>query len=118
MPECELLPENGKFVIESYYEMNQRYLGFGKDLFQEIYKARKLKQNSIKFFKRIDSQIIDSYAIVTNINSTVAIQLDPECEKIIIWNSIEHYEKGDWITNHIDDSIKTIQLLLSSPKNM
>lgn len=108
----KLLPKDGKFQLETFTEMSKRYTGFGNNLFTKLLSDEPQIKEQIKFYKRIDSQLEDSYALVSNPNMAIAIQLDPLCEVIIIWNNNVHIEKGHWTENLIQETINSIKSLL------
>jgi hypothetical protein len=111
-----LLPENCKFQIESFDEMTNRFVGFGENLFRKLLFVYPAIVEQIKFYKRVDFQLEDSYAIITNMTTSIAIQLDPLCEVIILWNNEVQIEKGRWTENLLDETIESINTLLHRNK--
>jgi len=105
----KMINERG-YKSESLQDVMVRYKGFGKDLYTCMDAELPSVMNSIRFFKKTETQPLDSYAVFDNGRSKFALQLDPECEHIIIWNEDKHLEFGFWTTdlyNSVLASIKT-----------
>ncbi len=93
------------FVQETYNEFEHRYEGFGKETYLKIKEQIPNIYYKLLFYKRIDLQTEDSYAIYSDGEKSFAIQLDPLCEVIIIWNRQRHLETGSWSNTEYDDAI-------------
>ncbi|BDD12661.1 hypothetical protein FUAX_50930 (plasmid) [Fulvitalea axinellae] len=90
----DLLIEKNDFIEERFAEMNTRYKGFGKDLYLKIKDELPEVFEGLKFYQRIKHQIEDSYAIFNDKTTPFAIQLDPLCEVIVLWNHTLQIEIG------------------------
>ena len=108
----KLLPQECEFRPESFEEMTKRYSGFGENLFEKLLSDEPEIVGQIKFYKRIDFQLEDSYAVISNLNTSIAIQLDPSSEVIILWNNEIQVEKGHWTENLLDETVDSIKTLL------
>ena len=97
------------FSEESFNSFNQRYSGFGKDIYQIIQLELPEIFNHLKFFKRKIFQTEDSYALYCNADISFAIQLDPDCEVIVLWNHITRTEIGSLSPNEYDEAIDFIK---------
>ena len=86
----------GEYEQENYQEFNARYKGFGKDIYSKMNRELPFVLDNIKLYKKVDYQLPDSFSVFDNGKSTFAIQLDPECEVIIIWNKKTQIEFGNW----------------------
>jgi len=97
------------FSEESFISFNQRYCGFGKDIYQIIQLELPETFNNLKFFKRIIFQTEDSYALYCNADISFVIQLDPLCEVIVLWNDKTRTEIGSWSPNEYDEALDFIK---------
>lgn len=97
------------FTEESFNSFNQRYSGFGKDIYQIIQLELPEIFNHLKFFKRIFFQPEDSYALYCNADISFVIQLDPLCEVIVLWNVKTRTEIGSWSPNEYDEALDFIK---------
>ena len=74
------------FEQEDFENTAKRYEGFGKDLYEIIKEELPDIYERLKFYRNTKIQIEDSYAEFLNIINGFAIQLDPLCEVIVLWN--------------------------------
>jgi len=83
-----------------------RYTGFGKHLFTQMAERIPGAFDNLKFFRTTDFQSEDVYAIYTALNEVFAIQLDPDCTVICLWDKEDyHVEIGDWSPNAYEEAI-------------
>jgi hypothetical protein len=108
----KLLTPFEDFEIESYDEFINRYTGFGKELYLKISDELPDVFNELTFYKRINQQPKDSYALCLGGAYSFAIQLDPLCEVIVLWNELKHIEIGRWSENEYHDAINYMKLEL------
>ncbi len=98
-----------EFIPESLEKAGRRYAGFGKDLYRQI--SRRLPDvfRNLKYYQRINSQTEDSYAIYNDDQISFCIQLDPVCEKIVLWNEEKQIEIGYGSDDEYEDALNFIQ---------
>ncbi|GEN77371.1 hypothetical protein [Chryseobacterium hagamense] len=83
-----------EFIPENPEEADRRYSGFGKDLYRKIQQKFPDVFRNLHYYQRIGIRIEDSYAVYCNHENSFCIQLDPLCEKIILWNEETQIEIG------------------------
>jgi hypothetical protein len=98
-----------EYIPESHEEAGRRYSGFGKDLYRQIEQRFPDVFRNLQYYQRMTIQAEDSYAIYNNHQNSFCIQLDPECEKIILWNEEKQIEIGHWSDNEYEDALHFIQ---------
>lgn len=108
----DLLPSNEEFQEETLNKVYERYSGIGRDLYQLI--EEKLPQvfSNLRFYQGTNYQIGDSYAVYEdpdNHGKSFAIQLDPDIEVIVLWNSEIQTEIGSWVEKPEKEAILFIQ---------
>ncbi|WP_294322555.1 hypothetical protein [uncultured Chryseobacterium sp.] len=97
------------FVTENPEAVDRRYSGFGKDLYRQIEQRLPDVFKDFQYYQRINIQTEDSYAVYYNGQSSFCIQLDPLCEKIILWNENKQIEIGYWSDNEYEDALQFIE---------
>jgi hypothetical protein len=107
--EQKLLIPADDFTIEIFEYAIKRYSGFGKDLYKLIKQEIPIVFEKLVFYKRISIQQEDSYAIYTDKEKSFAIQLDPLCEVIVLWNENIHTEIGTWSEDVYEEAIGFIE---------
>lgn len=107
--EMDLLEPLKDFRIETYEEFQNRYKGFGKEIYKKIKDKTPNIFNKFEFYKRINFQIDDSYAICKNDEFSFGIQLESEGEIIVLWNGIKQIEIGFWADNEYEEAINFIK---------
>jgi len=91
-----LLPENYDFRQETYDAVCSRYAGFGRNLFATLREAMPSAFNSLLFYRASVHQESDVYAVCHWAQTNFAIQLDPYCEVIVLWDHSTQIEIGTW----------------------
>lgn len=110
--ETELLPSNQEFQEESLDKVHERYSGFGRDLYRLIGERLPYVLINLRFYQGMNYQMGDSYALYENPDNpgrSFAIQLDPDIDVIILWNSEIQTEIGNWVRNPEEEAIIFIQ---------
>lgn len=97
------------YHVETLEEFEERYSGFGKEMYENIKKYIPEVFDSLVFYKRTDYQLEDSYAEYKNDQYPFYIQLDPLIEVIVLWNKSKHIEIGYWSNNEYLDTINFIK---------
>ena len=65
---------------------------------------------NLRFFRSSDFQSEDVYAIYASPDKIFAIQLDPDCAVICLWDEVDYpIEIGDWSTEPYDEAINFMQ---------
>jgi len=103
-----LMPLEG-FIAETYEEYENRYMGFGKEFYSNIKNQLPHIYEKLSFYKRKNFQTVDSYAEFIDPNYYFAIQLDPLCEVIVLWNEKKQIEIGTWSSNKYQLAINYIK---------
>lgn len=104
-----LLTPFEEFQSENYTEFESRYSGFGKEIYLKLKEEVPQIFRDLTFHKRITFQTEDSYAQYIGDSYSLAIQLDPLCEVIVLWNNRKHIEIGTWAANEYEDAINFIK---------
>ncbi|ASP37841.1 hypothetical protein CHH28_03750 [Bacterioplanes sanyensis] len=103
-----LLGENWDFHLESLSEIQSRYTGYGCHLFDQIQLKAPTVFKKLKFYRSINHQPEDVFAIYEDSSNPFAIQLDPESEHICLWNEHMHVELGYWCEDVYQEAITII----------
>lgn len=111
----DLLPANENFVSEEYPDMVARYSGFGTKIFSILQERLPAVFEKLQFFRGIKYQPEDVYAIYDNRTHAFGIQLDPQCEVIVLWNKQIQTEIGAWSKDICEEAIGFIQTELLGP---
>lgn len=106
-----LLPEEMDFKEETLSESMVRYSGFGRDLFFELESHFPGMISKIRFFQPQASQQEDIWAYYENGPLQFAMQLEPSCEVIVLWNDgpDNSIEIGTWWDNEYEAAIAFIE---------
>ena len=106
-----ILKSHYPVIEENYFEFINRYHGFGKGLYYFIKENHPDIYNNLKFYKKKEHSAPDSFALLDKQEKTLAIQLDPECEMIIIWNDKIQLEFGTWEPLDYESIVKKILVI-------
>ena len=107
-----ILTSKDGFQEETLDKVQERYSGFGGNLYQLMEEQIPEIFLKLSFYQQTTYQSEDSYAVYEdrdNPEKSFAIQLDPLCEVIVIWNQNIHTEIGSWSEDPEFESIKFIQ---------
>lgn len=107
-----ILTSKEGFQQETLDQVQERYSGFGGNLYQLMEEQIPEIFLKLSFYQQTTYQSEDSYAVYKdsdNPEKSFAIQLDPLCEVIVIWNQNIHTEIGAWSEDPELESIKFIQ---------
>ena len=94
----ELLNKGWSYTPETLDECARRYSRFGSELYQQMADTLPECFAALRCFRADDYQTEDSFA-VCEMAHPFAIQLDPDCEVICLWDSQTHVEIGTWSSN-------------------
>lgn len=108
-PENELLNPEQEYISELFDEFIMRYNGFGKEFYTFIKNNLPDVFSLMVFFRDITFQPNDSYAVYSFDKISFAIQLDPDCELIVLWNSKIHAEIGRWSKDPFAEGLEIIK---------
>lgn len=100
---------SGSYVPEDFDSFIKRYSGFGKNLYEKLENEYPAIFAYLSFYRRVDYQTEDSYAIFDDSNKAFAIQLDPLCEVIVLWGNHVRIEIGTWSLDEYAESITFIR---------
>lgn len=107
-----LLTSKEGFQKETLEKVQERYSGFGGNLYNLIEEQLPEVFLKLSFYQQTTCQIEDSYALYEdrdNPEKSFVIQLDPLCEVIVIWNLNIHTEIGTWSEDPELESLMFIQ---------
>lgn len=107
-----ILTSKEGFQQETLDQVQERYSGFGGNLYQLMEEQIPEIFLKLSFYQQTTYQNEDSYALYKdsdNPEKSFVIQLDPLCEVIVIWNHNIHTEIGAWSEDPELESIKFIQ---------
>lgn len=104
-----LLTPFEEFEPENYNDFESRYTGFGKEIYLKLEQELPEIFRELTLHKRLTFQTEDSYAQYLGANNSFAIQLDPLCEVIVLWNEQTHIEIGTWAENACNVAISFIK---------
>jgi hypothetical protein len=94
-----LLPAGFGFEEETFAEVSTRYAGFGRGVFAALEATSPAAFAALRFYRATIYQQGDVYAVCRWGDGEVAIQLDPDCEVICVWDHNTHTEIGAWALN-------------------
>jgi hypothetical protein len=97
------------YVREDFEEMCRRYEGFGKDIYTKLRLILPSVFDRLTYYRATTYQTEDSYAVYKDGTAEFAIQLDPLCEVIVLWNSKTQIEIGTWSTDEYSEAIDFIR---------
>ena len=105
-----LLSSHSPLEAETIDEFSQRYEGYGKGLYAYLERNDRALYDQLQLFraKAGNHQPADSYAILTVADTEIAIQLDPECAMIIVWDEDVQVEFGEWEELRLSKVHKTL----------
>lgn len=88
-----------------------RYSGFGENLFSKVETRFPGAISKIRFFRPQIHQTDDVWACYTDGSLVFAIQLDPSCERITLWNEKpdSHMEIGTWSDDVYEEALKEME---------
>lgn len=93
---------------ESYMEAKLRYSGFGYEIFEFFKSELSLNLNNFQFYQPIN-QPEDLIAYYKLDNIEFAVQLDPLCEVICIWNNSISVEVNFFVKDYYAKVIEIIK---------
>ena len=107
------------FDEETYEEFEERYTGFLSDFYLQL--KQELPESFLKLTfhkkRREDSMTFyesDSFACYENGSKSFVIQIDPECESIIVIGHNLHHEWGRfWSKDPYTDALQSIRIILN-----
>ncbi|MBC6990067.1 hypothetical protein [Hymenobacter sp. BT491] len=103
-------PNGWKFVETDYGQAMQQYSGFGKDIFKHLEQTIPGVISAFRFFRSTTSQTEDLYAVYEKGELSFAVQLDPDCEVICLWNLKGlHHEIGTWALDPYAEALQFIE---------
>jgi hypothetical protein len=91
----ELLNKSWSYTTDFLDDGARHYSGFGSELYHRMADTLPECFAALRYFRAEDYRTADSYA-VCEIAHPFAIQLDPDCEVICLWDSQTHVEIGTW----------------------
>lgn len=105
----DLFDQVEQYIQESLEEFDNRYSGFGGQLYSKLsYDLPPVFRNLV-FYKKKTGQTGNSYAEFVDFRSPFAIQLDPIGEVIVLWNKEKHIEIGFWSNDPYKDALEVIR---------
>ena len=106
-----LLPDNWDFKEETFTEAIDRYSGFGEKMFFELDSHFPGMLSKFRFFQPQQYQQEDIWAIYQDNTFQFAVQLEPSCEVIILWNDNpkDSIEIGTWWDDEYEAAIAFIE---------
>lgn len=102
--------KNWAYVEEEYNQFLDRYAGFGKDVVLALIGTKIAKTSDFKFYKSSGKQECDAFFVFVSKNCEFVLQLDPECEVVVVWDEIERVEFTSWS----DDVVQEVMLYLKN----
>ena len=109
-----------KWIEESEDETRARYHGFGHDFFTKLGEHSPKMLQDTRFFCAQGYPTNDVFAICA-LPHSFAVQLDPDCEVICLWNENQWHEIGAWSDDPCTEALKFIDAHLQptapSPDN-
>jgi len=97
------------FVREEFEEVSTRYQGFGKDIYTKLRSMLPSVFDRLTYYRATTYQTEDSYAVYSDGTTEFAIQLDPLCEVIVLWNRATQIEIGTWSTDEYSEAVEFIK---------
>jgi hypothetical protein len=104
-----LLPTHFVFQPETYEAMRSRYDGFGLDVFEAMKSSMPSVFEALRFYRESSHQPSDVYAVCHWNQTSFAIQLDPDCEVICLWDRSIQTEIGTWESDPASAALDFIQ---------
>lgn len=122
-----LLNDSQEYAEETYEDFKNRYILFGKDIYDILKKHNPEIFDNLKFYKAtkliektswVEAETENSYAIYDDGISSFGIQLEPMTSVICLHNKNTQIEIGDWNGNdYYAESLKFIKEQLLNPIN-
>jgi hypothetical protein len=109
-----ILNPSEDYEQEDFSNMAARYSGFGSQLYEKLKDALPITFDKLTFYRNIRHQNEHSYAVYRDGAKSFAIQLDPICEVIVLWNLQYHIEIGAWSKDGFLDAIQFIKTTLQA----
>jgi len=104
----ELLNDSWTYTPETHDEFALRYSGFGRELYHQMATILPDCHAALRYFRADCYQTEDSYA-VCQIAHPFAIQLDPDCQVICLWDEQINIEIGIWSMEPYEESFEFIR---------
>lgn len=92
---------------EEYAEFEARYEGFGYLFFATLNEAHPHIFDAMRFYRNTRWQTQDAFAVCVT-PDPFAVQLDPDCEVICLWNTHEWVEIGAWSATYERDAMEWV----------
>jgi hypothetical protein len=99
----------GQYHQEEFDDLNKRYSGFGKEIYTRLKSTLPSVFDKLTYYRSLNYQTNDSYAVFKDGDKVFAIQLDPLCEVIVLWNDEKQVEIGTWSADEYGDAISFIK---------
>lgn len=103
-----LLNRGWSYKEETFGEVHSRYNGFGIGIYRSIEEEFPKLFRKLRFYQSNVHQSEDSYA-VCEVDPPFSIQLDPDCEIIVLGSKTIHIEIGDWSPNPCQEAVDFIR---------
>jgi hypothetical protein len=103
-----LLPD-WQFLPETIQSITKRYTGFGHELFQQLKKSYPDVYSRLLFYRSYQYQTEDVFAVYKKDNTEFVIQLDADCEVIVLRNYTIQTEIGNWSHDACKEAINFIK---------
>jgi len=110
-----MLHSEWRFTEETLEKCRVRYTGFGSRLYDIIRDQLPAVFSQLRFYQAEHFQTTDSYAIC-GAEPQFTIQLDPDCEVIVLAGENEHTEIGSWSDDPCAEAIQFISQYLINNK--
>ncbi len=103
-----LLNDNWTYTPETREDVSRRYSGFGCELYDRMAALLPECYAALRFYRADCHQTEDSYAVCV-ISHPFAVQLDPDCRVICLWDEEIHVEIGTWSDTPYHESFEFIK---------
>lgn len=104
----DLLNRGWAYSEETFAEVQSRYSGFGLGIYGCIQDELPELFRNLRFYQSDVLQREDSYA-VCEVDPPFSIQLDPDCEVIVLATETIHIEIGTWSANPCQEAVNFIR---------
>ncbi len=108
IPPDAIFGRNWTYSEETFEGLQNRYSGFGVDIYLCIQNEFPELFRNLRFYQSDVLQRNDSYAIC-EIDPPFGIQLDPDCEAVVIASKSIHIEIGRWSSNPCEEAVDFIR---------
>ncbi len=92
-----------EFAAESEAAALGRYGGFGRAVFDQLWKLHPQLRSGFQFFR--DPRSEDLWSFCTTAKRHFGLQLDPDIEVICLWDGNESTEIGTWAIDPVADAV-------------